>query len=183
MKPYPWDPHDIGITSLAVSKTNVPDGLNCYINVTIFNYGSSTETFNVKVYANTTAIATLTGISLSSKEFTMRTFKWNTGWPGFTYGNYTVWAYVEPVPEETDVNDNTFVFDLVAVSHIGDIDGDFDVDIYDAVYLLAHYGTHEGQPQYDPNCDIYDIVPPYGVINIYDAVTLLVHYGEVYAHP
>ena len=57
--------------------------------------------------------------SLSS---TILTFTWTSR--GFAEGNYTISAYAEPVPGETDTADNTFIDGSVRVSVPGDIDGD-----------------------------------------------------------
>ncbi len=55
-----------------------------------------------------------------------------------------------------------------------DLDGDYDVDIYDAVKLLVRYGVKEGETGYDPDCDI----DKDGRIFLYDAVILCSHYGQ-----
>ncbi len=57
----------------------------------------------------------------------------------------------------------------------GDIDGDGDVDLNDAVALLVAYQTKEGDEHYNPRADL---APQYGQIDLYDAVTLLAHYGQ-----
>jgi parallel beta-helix repeat protein len=59
----------------------------------------------------------------------------------------------------------------------GDVDHDFDVDLYDAVELLAIYGSRVGDEEYNSHCDV---AKPYGIINLYDAVLLLASYGEKY---
>jgi hypothetical protein len=56
------------------------------------------------------------------------------------------------------------------------VQGDFDVDLYDAVALLARYGAKRGNPQYSAVCDIDGD----GDIDLYDAVILLTHYGQKY---
>jgi hypothetical protein len=65
---------------------------------------------------------------------------------------------------------------LRALTIPSDVDGRFDVDLYDAVGLLIHYGAKEGQLQYNPVCDIDGD----GDIDLYDAVILLTHYGQKY---
>ena len=60
----------------------------------------------------------------------------------------------------------------------GDVDHDLDVDLYDAVKLLAAYGSEIGDKEFNCHCDINE---PYGVINLYDAVLLLVNYGKKYS--
>lgn len=75
-------------------------------------------------------------------------------------------------PKEIDTTDNTYIDDWIVVTIPGDVDADFDVDLYDAVKLLSRYGAKKDQPKYDPNCDID------GDIDLYDAVILLTHYGR-----
>jgi len=59
------------------------------------------------------AIQTQTVI-LESGASTTLTFTWNT--TGFAYGNYTLWAYAEPVEGETDTTDNLYVDGTVQIT-------------------------------------------------------------------
>ena len=164
--------HDIAVTLVTPSKTIVDQGYSTNIKVTIANQGDIAETFNVTLYVddwNETRT-----VYLPNGTSTTLTFIWNTS--GFAYGNYTVWACAKPVPGETDLDDNTFIYGWVMVTIPGDVDADFDVDLYDAVNLLVHYGAKAGQPEYDPNCDIDGD----GDIDLFDAIILLAHYGQKY---
>jgi len=172
-KPY-GGVHDIGIANFTTSKTVIGQGYSLNISIKIINYGINTETFNVTIYANTSVIQSLTDIVLASRNSTTVTFTWNT--TGFAIGNHTIWAYAWPVSGETYTTDNTCLDSIVTVTIPGDVDGDFDVDLYDAVKLLARYGARIGDPQYDP---VYDIDND-GRIFLYDAVILLSHYGQKY---
>jgi hypothetical protein len=165
--------YDIAITSVWPSKIIVGEDYSLSTNVTVANLGDFIETFSVTLYANAAAIAMIE-IILAGGTSTNITLIWNT--TSFSYGNYTIWAYAEPVPEETFLDDNTFVYGWVIVSIPGDVDGDFHVNLYDAVALLFHYGAKQGQPAYDIICDIDGD----GDIDLYDAVVLLTHYGQKY---
>jgi hypothetical protein len=173
----PLAEHDVAVTNVTTSKTGctpfetVGQGYSLKIYTTVENQGPATETFNVTVYANATEIGTQE-VTLTSGNSTTLTFTWDT--TGFAKGNYTINAYAWPIPGETDTADNTYVDGIIHVTIPGDVDGDGDVDLYDAVRLLTHYAAKIGQPQYDPNCDLDDD----GDIDLYDAVGLLVHYGE-----
>lgn len=68
----------------------------------------------------------------------------------YAKGNYTINAYASPAPSEADTTDNTLSDGAIIVTMSGDVDGDFDVDLYDAVKLLVAYGAKKGQPDYDP---------------------------------
>jgi hypothetical protein len=110
---------------------------------------------------------------------TIITFTLNTS--GFSKGNYSISASASPVQDETDITDNNLTDGWIVVTIPGDVSGDlenghYDVDLYDAVKLLACYGARKGEPNYDPNCDIDNN----GQVFLYDAVILLSHYGEKY---
>jgi len=116
MKPYAGI-HDIGITNVSKSKTIVRQGDNVDISVKIVNYGINTETFNVTAYAETTVIATLTDITLASRNSAATTLTWNTF--GFSKGNYTISATADTVPGETDTSDNLLIDSWVFVLSTG----------------------------------------------------------------
>ena len=155
MKPYPWDPHDVGITSVTTSKNIVGQGYTASINVMIFNYGNDTENFNVTAYANTTAIQTKT-LTLTSGNSTTLTFTWNTS--GFAKGNYTISAYAWPVPGEVDTEDNNRADGSILVTKVGDFGGgvppaffdcDGSVDGKDlALFLQCYKGTAPAEAMY-----------------------------------
>jgi len=170
MKPY-GGPYDIGILSIDSSKTVVGQGYNLTIKLKVLNYGIGEETFDLTVSANKTAIHAQT-ITLASRNSTTITFTWNT--TGFAYGNYTISVVADPVPGETYTADNTFIYGEIAVTILGDINGDKFVNIKDAVSLNVAFGSQRGQPSYSPNADINGD----GYINIKDAVSQGTHFGE-----
>jgi parallel beta-helix repeat protein len=172
MKPYPWDPHDLGITDLAASRAVLGQGYSLHVNVTMFNYGNNTEHFNVTIYANTTLIHTFEDITLTSRNSTTITFTCNT--TGWAKGNYTLTAVADTVLGETDTADNTFIGGRVMVTLPGDVDGDQDVDIFDIVRMAGVYGISAPDIRYNPNCDIDGD----NDIDIFDIVIAAGHYGE-----
>jgi parallel beta-helix repeat protein len=111
MKPYGGE-HDVGVTNVATSMPTVGQGYNMNVTVALLNYGVATETSNVTIYANATAIQTIP-ISLVGRNSITLIFTWNT--TGFELGNYTISAYVAPVPSETDIVDNTYVDGIVQI--------------------------------------------------------------------
>jgi len=119
IKPYPWAAHDIGITSLSAAENVVDRGQKVNISVEIFNYGTNTENVSVTIWANarlpfTITIAEFRGIILTSRNFTIITFSWDT--TGVPYGTYTLSAYAPPVPGETDTTDNSYTNGTVTVN-------------------------------------------------------------------
>jgi len=174
------DPHDIGITGLATTKKVVGEGFSLHGNVSIFNYGSFAETFNVTLFANETIIAASTNITLTSRNSTTVTFTWDTS--GFFKGNYAISAYAWPVQGETNMDDNTFTDGWVIVAMVGDITGpdgwpDGKVDmIYDIRSVAKLFGVAPPDPRYNPN---YDINGDGKVDMINDIRTVAKHFGDV----
>jgi len=164
--------HNVSIDLVVPSKT-VTSSKVC-INATVMNHGDYTETLNVTFYANTTIINTLQDITLTNGHSITVPYEWNaTNLPN---GNYTISAYAWPVPGETDTTDNTFVYGIVTVTIPGDVDGDFDVDIYDVVQITGVYLSEIGDPQYKANSDL----DCNGKIQIYDVIICTGHYGQKY---
>jgi len=168
--------YDVSVTEVIPSKTVIGQNYSVQLNVTVFNQGEFTETLNITIYANSTPITSQMIILPGGNSMTL-SLTWNTS--GFAKGNYTLWAYVVPVQGETDITDNTLTGGAVTITIPGDVDGDFDVDLFDAVKLLTSYGAKKDAPpppNYDPNCDIDGD----GKIDLFDAVRLLTHYGQKY---
>jgi hypothetical protein len=144
--------HDVAVTEVTSCKTVVGQGFNADINVTVANLGDYAETFNVTLYANTTAVGTQTVNNLPNGTATVLTFTWNT--TGFVMGNYKLSAYAWPVPSETNTANNILSDGTMIVSHVGDVTGDFIVDISDVAYVAGAFGSYPGRPHWDSNCDI-----------------------------
>jgi hypothetical protein len=148
--------HDVAVVNVACSKTVVGQGFSASIKVTVANQGNFTETFNVTAYANATSIGTESVTSPASNSTTI-ILTWNTN--SFAYGNYTLSAYAEPVPGETNTTNNNFTGGWIIVSLPGDITGpngvpDGKVDILDVNYVAKYYGTSLSRPKWNPNADI-----------------------------
>jgi parallel beta-helix repeat protein len=174
MKPYPWAAHDVGVTSVATSKNVVGQGYNASINVMMFNYGDDTENVNATIYANQTAIGETHNAELTSGNFTVIRFTWNT--TGFSKGNYTISARAEPVQGETDTSDNTLADGLITVTIPGDLDANLQVQRADLVILANAYGSRPGDLKWNPNADVNDN----SVVDLLDLVLLANHYGQQY---
>ncbi len=173
----PNDIHDITITKLTLSKTIAGQGYNLNISTQILNYGGNAEDFNLTICVNGTIIQ-CTETTLTGKNSTTITFTWNT--TGFAKGNYTIWAYAEPVRGETDTADNTLVYGTVIVTIPGDVVAPyFEVDIYDVTAICICYDSKIGPPRdplYYPICDL----DGNGIIDIYDVTAACISYGQKY---
>lgn len=168
--------HDVAVTNTASSKSVVCLGYSLNVTVTVADLGNYHETFNVTVYANTTLFASQ-NVTLSNGDSTTITFPWNTS--GFPLGNYTISAYAQPVPDETDIADNNFTYGHVTVTITGDVNADGKVDIKDVYRVALAYGTSLEGPNppdrtYIPNCDINGD----NKIDIKDYYSVCRHYGE-----
>ncbi len=163
--------HDVAVVGVFPSKTVVGEGYSMNITVKVKDYGTFSETFNVKVYANATTLEARE-ISLVSGASETLTFTWNT--TGFAKGNYTIWACAWPVPGETDAADNTLTDGIVYVGIPGDINCDGFVNVKDAVILGSAFGSQPCNPNWNPNADINND----GYINIKDAVILGANFGH-----
>jgi peptide/nickel transport system substrate-binding protein len=155
---HPFSAHDIGIPNVITAKTVVGQGYTSSINLKILNYGMYDETFTLILYANKSIIAMQTS-TLTRRNSTIITFVWDT--TGFAKGNYTLSAYVWPVPDETDTSDNNYTDGWVMVAMVGDITGpdgwpDGKCDMRDVRAVAKLFGINYPDPRYDPNCDIND---------------------------
>jgi parallel beta-helix repeat protein len=168
----PFNPHDIGIVYINVSKTVVCQGFCLRIEVKILNYGIYDQAFVLTAYANTIAVVTqtLTVAKRSSAEFTLT---WDT--TGFAKGTYTISAYAWPVQDETDIADNRLNYGQVKVVTPGNVNGDGIVNMVD-IYseLILRFMSQPGDSRYRPNSDINDN----GIINYQDIYIAILHFMQ-----
>ena len=162
--------HDLAVTDIIPAGTIVAEGYSTSINLTISNQGTFMENFNCTIYANNTAITTVEATLDGLDELTLR-IPWNT--TSWVRGNYTISANVSSVEGETETLDNNMEDGVILVTTPGDVDGDFDVDIFDIVKIAGAYGSVEGEPQYNGDAD----VDGDGDIDIFDVVIAASNYG------
>ncbi len=172
--------HDVALTDVNTSKNGctpmptVADDSFVTVNVTVFNRGNFTETFEVTLYANLSVVGTQTVSGLSASAQTVLTYTWNVA--GWAHGNYMISGYAVPVPEEADIVNNAYTGSDIRVVTPGDINGDGTVDIFDAILLAGAYNTFPGRPNWSPNADINGS----GMVDIFDAIILANHYNQHY---
>ena len=97
---------DIAILNVTLSANKVYVGQIVNITVTYKNEGTITETFNLSIYYDNNTMLNLT-IEISPDNQETITYNWNT--TDIPYGNYTIKAVASIVPEEIDIEDNTFI--------------------------------------------------------------------------
>ncbi|MDH7477865.1 MAG: ABC transporter substrate-binding protein [Candidatus Bathyarchaeota archaeon] len=163
--------HDISEREIQPKKTIIGQGYKMNITVTVTNIGDFYETTTITLYANTTPIGN-TNLNLESLASQTITFTWDTS--GYAKGNYTIWAYVEPVPGETYTQDNTLSYDMVLVTVPGDINGDRKVDVKDLVLDVKAYGSYPSHLRWNPNADINSD----NKVDVKDLVLLIKNYGQ-----
>ena len=113
-------PHDVAVTAIQVSPTrDITPGEPVSVNVTVANQGPNEETFTLTTYANSTEVGFNESVSLPMLSETIVTFQWDT--TGVTLGHYTISANASTVPEETDTDDNTLIFDDIVVVGTHDV--------------------------------------------------------------
>lgn len=165
------DFHDLAVTQVSPAKTVIGQGYCTQVDVTVANIGTFSETFNVTLCANETTIDVVQ-LTLDIGASETINFIWNT--TGWLKSYYTISAEADVVEDERNTADNVLITDFVLVSIPGDIDGDKEVDIFDAVKMTGTYGCTLGDAKFNPNADIDND----GEIKIYDVVILADHYSE-----
>jgi len=106
--------HDIAVSGVSASPTEVTAGESVTVSVTVENQGDFTETFTVTAYANETQIGdpqTVTDLAIDAS--TSLTFTWDT--TDVDPGTYTMEAVASTVSGEFDTADNVLSGDAVTV--------------------------------------------------------------------
>lgn len=96
--------HDIAVVSATVPRTAPVDSI-VSINATVANYGSTSEVFEIRAYANASLVAKLSPIGLAASAIYAGRLTWNT--TGFLPGTYTVLVAVPPVQGQLNLLDNS----------------------------------------------------------------------------
>jgi len=165
---------DVAIVDVEPSKNLVYPGRDVDVTVIAANLGDTTETFNVTAYYDSNIIGVQTVFNLPAGQNTTLVFVWNT--TGLApCSNYTISAEASSVPYELNLTNNIYVNGFVKFKILGDVNGDGKVDIFDIVLAADAYGSHEGDPDWNPEADV---APLYGLVDIYDLVTIASNYGQ-----
>jgi PKD repeat protein len=127
--------HDIAVTAISVHPTEVLQGETVTINVTAQNKGDFTETFDVTVYYDNTAISTMTVEDLAPSAEIAAVLLWDTS--GVAGGAYAMKAAASPVTGEVNTANNVLVDDLVTVAEALSVklSGEFDYSRMEAVQI------------------------------------------------
>jgi parallel beta-helix repeat protein len=174
VKPFPCI-HAIAAESAAASRTVVGQGFTTNLSIDVVNRGHFEEnlavTVEVFVNGNPKPAIWYYEVRVASGSSSMAAFVWDTS--EFADGNYTLKASVEPVPNETDTTDNTCC-SWIVITVPGDINGDFTVDIYDALTLAGAYNSKPNSSNWNLNVDINGD----NIVDIYDAIILAGNFNK-----
>ena len=99
--------HDLNITDVVPSATQVDVGAPVDIDVIVKNEGNVEESFTLKLYAESDLVETKT-LTLAAGATQTYTFTWTTT----AIGNFTIRAHVPPVSGEDDTDDNDWTTTL-----------------------------------------------------------------------
>ena len=163
---------DIAVIDVFPFPTEIYQGLEINITVTVKNEGNITETFSINVYYDSTLIAMVNVTDLAPNENTTVNVTWDTD--GVQPGNYTIWAEAPSIPYEIDTTNNVLIDGAVKVKIPGDINGDDIVDIYDALFASSAFGSYLGDPQWNPACDLNGD----NIVDIFDIIMLASNFGR-----
>jgi len=111
--------HDIAIANIQHLPT-AWKGYGAFINVTIYNQGDFNETFAVTGSYSLNPMVSAQVVILNPGASITIGLWWNT--TAVALGTYNISAYIiTPIPEETDVADNTYIDGSMRVIYAGDI--------------------------------------------------------------
>jgi len=133
--------------------------------------GNVAENFTVNVYHNGTQFQASDITNLAAGANITIVFAWNTS--DVTAGNmYELKAEATAVPYETNLANNVLTGGAVKVKIIGDVNGDNTVNLADWIAFDAAYGSHPGDPNWNPQADINGD----GVVDNADGVLIAQNY-------
>ena len=161
--------HDVSVHGIELQKSIVCQGETVAIQIGVSNLGDFSETFDLLVYAESYHVGEQE-VTLDVGEETSIDFLWNT--TAVPRGNYSISAQANPVPNESNFTNNYLVGGQVQLTILGDVNGDSEVDIFDAVTVSIAFDSNPEDPEWNPVADMNSDQ----VIDIYDIVTIAIHF-------
>jgi hypothetical protein len=164
---------DIAITNVELDLHVAYQGWQVKINVTVKNKGNITETFDVKVYANSSQIASEIVAALEPETEITLTLIWNTATTQ-PCNIYKISAQAGPVPFEISTADNFFEDGEVKIRFMGDVNGDGKVDMRDATASILCFRAYPGHPKWNPEMDL----DRNNIIDMRDVVLIAINFNK-----
>jgi len=172
MNTWPDAHQDIAILGIYESTNIAYVGQIVDFEVIVKNEGPMSETFNVTLQNNVTIIEERTVTNLAPYTNTSLFFDWNTSTvlPGY----YQFSATADPLPDETDLTDNSMTDGIINLKLLGDINNDFIVDDNDLILLNQAYGSTLSSPNWNADADLNND----NIINVLDLCIFGENYGN-----
>ena len=175
----PWravlDPalaHNVGVEAAPRNKDVIGEGRFFDTYALAKNAGTTSETFNVTIYAGDTQVGTASTVVAAR---TQQTVKVACNTSGLAKGTYTLRAVATSVTGEAYLADNAVIDGTILVTFAGDVNGDKCITIFDIVKIAGAYGaTNQAAPNYDPYSDVDNSY----AVNIFDLVMAAGNYGK-----
>ena len=158
------------ILSRNVAYASVTISQPIKLNVSVTNFGLSTETFWVRTFANATIIGQQ-NVTVGPSQSMIVTFYW---FPSLTRGTYTISAQTQTVPGDPNPLNNSVQGGLFYVKLKGDVTGDCKVDISDLSGVGGAFGANPSVPNWNPNLDLNNDA----YVNISDLVLVASSFGS-----
>jgi len=143
---------DVSVKDANLSHTVIGQGYNLSIASLVENDGMFTETMNITLYANSTAIQTIFNITVASSNSSVVRFHWNT--TNSSRGSYRIKVCVHPLSGESRILNNNSTYTWVFLTIPGDVNGDRIVEIHDLSMIGKAYGSTPFSPNWNPNADV-----------------------------
>ncbi len=109
----PIKKHDVAVTSLNISKSQVYSGESVNVNIYVVNVGDYNESFRLIVYANMSEVWSCLVEDLRPGHGKLLGFTWRVS---LNVGRYVIWAKAEYVEGEVNVENNIFIDGILLVS-------------------------------------------------------------------
>ena len=166
--------HDIAVTEVAPYRSWVYEGRPVTVNVTLLNSGDFNETVTVDLYYNLTANQQIGTIitNLSPNETKTLTFVWNTIGVQHCH-NYTITALANIQFDSNTTNNVNEGTMRIKVRIMGDLNGDGNVRVDDALLVASAFGSQPGHPRWNPDADVNGD----GKVRVDDALLVARNFG------
>lgn len=143
--------------------------------------GDFDENVTVTLYYNGTVGGGIIGAEadmLNSSQIETLTFTWNTTGIKTSHSGYNITAVadISPVVDSDPSNNILQSPSKVQVRIFGDVNGDGNVDVYDAMAASTAFGSHPGDPNWNDAADVNGD----GTVDIFDVILMARNFGKTY---
>jgi hypothetical protein len=166
--------HDVAVSSMTVSRNFAYNNISANpikVNVTASNPGTSTETFTVSAFANSTLVGTQS-VTLVAGSGLVVSLNWHPEL--LKRGSYVLSAQASTVPGETILANNSLTDGLFTVRFPGDVNDDCTTNIIDLATIAFSFNATPASSKWNPYADLNND----GVINIFDLATSAFYFGR-----